>query len=94
MPANATNSSRHRATLSTTLSATLTHGARYHVVVYATNGDGLRSRAASPSFVADTVQPDAVHGQIHRLELTDGNVPRFPRFLRVRPDVDRSEFPP
>ena len=25
-------------------------------------------------------------------ELTDANVPRFPAYLRVRPDVDASEF--
>jgi len=25
-------------------------------------------------------------------ELTDGGVPRFPRYLRVRPDVDPAEF--
>ena len=27
-------------------------------------------------------------------ELTDGGIPRFPRYLRVRPDVDASEFAP
>ena len=57
----------------TTISASLVHGGRYHTVLYASDGAGLRSRTVSTSFIVDTISPQPEEEDVFDLRLLDAS---------------------